>query len=113
MSCNEQAYIVDGDTSPILVTLERDGTPFVISSGATVTARLRREDWVNESKQIVYSGDSVSCSNASPANWPNGVVAISFTSSVAEGVWDLLVQITQSGATESYLLESAVRVHPS
>lgn len=109
MTC-KQVYILDGDTSPILVTLERDGTPLAISLAATVTAKLRRAAWGTAGGEIEFTGGTVTCASTSPADWPNGVVAIAWDASVTPGVWDLCVTVTQSGTSESYVLDSAIRV---
>lgn len=111
--CVKQAELIDGDTEPILVTLELDGSPLAIVSGAAVVAQLRREEFVGSLRTVVVGGDPVICTASAPANWPNGVVSVSFSSSVVPGVWDLQITVTQSGRTGSFLLESAVRVWPA
>lgn len=114
-------YIFEGDTKPFLVQLEdSEEVQFVVQSNATVTAYLRRPELVVDditgvaSEKVVANGPLVSCANNAPgADFANGIISVAYAANdeLKDGIFDLVVVVSQSGTVDSFIKKNLVTVH--
>lgn len=62
--------IITGDTSHMLVNLTRNGAPFVVNAGSTVTAGLVTLEGV------LYAGPWSVTDAVSGSDWDNGIIVV-------------------------------------
>ena len=91
--------IVTGDNVALQVTLKKNGSTFLINSGATVEASL-----IGNAHEEVFVAAVAQSSGTSGADWANSVVVVIFSPTDTENVTHkgeavLEIQVDDSGKT--------------
>jgi hypothetical protein len=68
------AMIFSGDTAPVLVSLLLNGTAYTLNTGTDSV----KAAWIDPAAGALITAALSQSSSSSGANWPNGVVAVSF-----------------------------------
>ena len=73
--------ITTGDDVDFLLQVTKDDVNLVIDVAATVTSRI-----VSRDGQIVYSDQITALSTDDGADWPNGLIALEYSSAVTTSI---------------------------